>query len=67
MRINCNNCIFISNTEEQQQENKEGHRCLTYKHRLYHFRSHPLINPCEKCKNDNYVNYIEKRCIDETY
>ena len=63
--MNCNNCIFISNTEEEQQQNKERHRCIKYKCNLYHFESHPLINPCYSCKLDNYIYYKKRNKEDD--
>lgn len=61
MKIDCNNCTFIDNTESQQQDNKRGHHCIKYnKVKLVHLDMHPKIYPCKQCELENYVNYIER-------
>lgn len=62
MKIDCNDCIFIDNTESQQQDNRIGHHCIKYNGiKLFHLDMHPKIYPCKQCKADKYVNYTEKQ------
>lgn len=56
--IDCNNCISISITENEQRLEKDRtglihpHICLKYKEQLYHktaSKNHYRIIPCEQC------------------
>ena len=64
----CNDCGYLNYTEKQQQayganSYKKDHRCNCYNRPLYHrasFRNHdPYIYPCDKCREDNFVNYFD--------
>lgn len=64
MKIDCSKCIFIDNTESQQQDNKRGHHCIKYNGmKLFHLDMHPKIYPCKQCRDDEYVNYIDYKEI----
>lgn len=66
----CNNCIWISQTEEEQKKNKGPlcHFCTKYDRRLFHRISSlvhdyhdPYIWPCRACDEDGHVNYQERK------
>lgn len=59
--IDCNNCEFISITEEEQRKDGKGlHICHVYEKRCFHNnKEHDAthIYPCEECVADEYKNF----------
>lgn len=61
----CNNCPYLSLTEETQDYLKKEvgksalypHLCMKYNRRVYHFGDEPWLYPCQECEevkeNDN--------------
>lgn len=59
---NCNECININITEEEQLNNKDKfHKCNVYGARLFHRSTfngyNPNIYPCNKCVEDKYISF----------
>lgn len=58
--VNCNECKFISITENQQQIDKlKDHICLNHNIRVVHRSNNPKIEhgyiyPCDKCNGENF-------------
>lgn len=63
----CNNCVWISQTEEEQRKNKGPlhHFCTKYNKRLFHRTSRldhdSYIWPCRACDEDWHMNYQERK------
>lgn len=64
--IDCNNCIHLNITEEEQADKRKDHKCLFYKKRVIHnsynheTKTHDRkLNPCNECCKDNYKNYSD--------
>lgn len=60
----CNNCSHISLTENNQRENNliMPHVCTKYMTQCWHNSQDInayMLYPCDKCKNDSYINYVE--------
>ena len=64
---NCNECLFINITEQEQKNNKENHYCTKYRTRVLHGSNiigvkHNFIKPCSQCSGENFIpRYIEHR------
>lgn len=62
---NCNNCLNIDYTEQEQHKYGAqiipGHYCTYYKTRLLHEDRHNgnnnCIFPCKRCINDNHKQF----------
>lgn len=60
---NCNECININITEEEQHssKNKSFHYCNKYGARVIHRSTdigfHSFIYPCNRCVSDKYENF----------
>lgn len=65
--VNCDNCYYISLTEEQQHRLGKNniHYCRTYNKRVLHMDNHKgyndFIQPCKECVNDNYDRFYKER------
>ena len=63
--IDCNNCSYISITEEKQEDKRIPHICVYYKKRLYHrtqAKTHGgRIEPCRFCREDHYEVFRRKK------
>lgn len=65
--INCNLCINIDYTEQEQHKNKvyvvPEHCCKYYKKRVLHGNQHKgrndYISPCKQCVKDKYEQFQE--------
>lgn len=62
--IDCNDCIHLNMTEEQQCDSRKDHICLKYNKRVIHnsynhkSKTHnKKLHPCRECCEDNYENY----------
>lgn len=62
--IDCNDCIHLNITKEQQCDNRKDHICLKYNKRVIHnsynhkSKTHnKKLHPCKECYEDNYENY----------
>lgn len=56
---NCNECKWVSLTEEQQKYNRIDHVCLKYETRVYHRSTctsifHSFIYPCKQCDGKEF-------------
>lgn len=57
---NCNNCKWVNLTEDEQINNKNFHRCIKHKTRLFHRSNNPkmikhyYIYPYEKCNGKDF-------------
>lgn len=56
---NCNECKWISITEEEQKKDKKPHKCIKHKVRLFHRSNNPktihdFIYPCDKCNGKSF-------------
>lgn len=56
---NCNNCKWISLTEEEQISKKDFHKCIKHRTVLHHRSNNPHIEhnyiyPCEKCNGKDF-------------
>ena len=66
--VNCNDCIHINITEEEQNvmtgRRVHGHMCNYYHCRVCHesniLKFNDRIYPCDKCFADKHVNFREK-------
>ena len=62
-QINCNKCINVSQTEEEQKRDYRSfpHICQIYHRRVIHRSSrlgyHSMIWPCGDCVKSGYINY----------
>lgn len=68
--IDCNNCIHLNLTEQQQRELKDNsrwHKCELYNSQVLHLSNkvnhNPKLYPCQECKEDKYINYEESYTI----
>jgi hypothetical protein len=57
--INCNDCEFISLTEDKQQGKHIDHICLKHNERVYHKSNipceyHKRIYPCPQCGGNDF-------------
>ena len=64
-QVDCNDCVYLNLTEEQQEYQGKGiHRCLYYDERVFHrtnSRIHNrLIYPYDKCYNDKHKAFIKR-------
>jgi hypothetical protein len=64
--IDCNNCIHLNLTEQQQRElkdNRKWHKCELYNSQVLHLTNkqehNPKLYPCQECQEDKYINYEE--------
>lgn len=62
--IDCNDCIHLNITEEQQYDSRKDHICLKYNKRVIHnsynhkSKTHnKKLHPCRECCENNYENY----------
>ena len=57
---NCNDCLFISLTEEEQENTSEKHICLKYDRRVFHrsktleHLKHNFLYPCKECNGKDF-------------
>lgn len=66
--IDCNNCPYISITEEQQErlwktskkKTMLPHMCTKYDQRVFHYPyEEPMIHPCQQCEEEKEKTTIE--------
>jgi hypothetical protein len=62
--IDCNNCINLNMTEQEQlklKDNSKNHVCKEYNTRVLHLSSSknhdPKLHPCTECRADIYRHY----------
>lgn len=59
--VDCNNCEYISITEEEQRKVGKGlHICQVYEKRCFHNNKEhdaTYIYPCKECVADEYKNF----------
>ena len=68
MNIDCNNCANLNMTEYEQRklkDNRKRHICNFYKRQVKHHivngMNHKFkLYPCEECKNENYIRFVQK-------
>jgi hypothetical protein len=65
--IDCNDCINLNITEEEQRElkdNKKWHKCNEYNSQVLHLSNtkdhNPKLYPCMECKSDIYRHYHKR-------
>ena len=54
----CNECIYVSLTEEQQRDNKVDHVCIKHETRVRHWSASILqsfLYPCEQCEGKDFI------------
>jgi len=61
---NCNQCKFISITEEKQTNKNINHVCLKHRMKVFHRSCYPNIEhlyiyPCESCNGKDFQIRIE--------
>lgn len=61
--VDCNYCIYVSLTEEEQTDTKrEIHRCKFFNARVYHkCRKDGFLYPCQECDSKMFAIRIYKK------
>ena len=61
----CNNCIHISVTEDEQVIKGVEHECRLYHNRLFHrtnsIKHNSYIYPCHQCLKDGLAGFYSKK------
>ena len=59
----CNKCLHISITENEQIDKSMPHVCVYYANRVYYKTTHKehmsYLYPCVECVNDRFINFQE--------
>ena len=55
--IDCNDCIHLNITEEEQSKDKEPHICKFYNKRVRHMDCNYYLYSCKECNRDGFENY----------
>ena len=63
---NCNDCLFISLTEEKQENTSEKHICLKYNRQVFHRNNtlehleHNFLYPCKERDGKDFIDGSSK-------